>query len=1222
MALSCAANSSSGVPVYNSNSEELRIYGKNNNGGSITLTPTTVTITKVVLTASTGYANAVKYFINGASTGTDLTWNGVTGTVDNINGNITFQNAADGTTQVRIKKIKIYYSVPETFTPTVALNYNSYGTLAGPTENVYTVTPNEGYKIVDFTKTNNVTVEQLTGDAFSASSYRIIATAANQTVTFNLAQRTGASVTLHDGLNGATTTAVNTYTDATLADVIEGHTIASVNGWTALGWVKSYTSGTPTLITTTETVGSTTDLYAVYKKGSNTFSRITSTDDLAVDGIYMICYNSNTTYNFMNDVSSDYMGYTDANSVSENSFEYVAGKKFTLGGSSSDGYTFADGDNYLVATQGNQYLGLSSSTLTDYGKWTIEFESSKAKITNKGHAANNYANLYMSYHTNNNYFNCYKYYSGNNYGLYLYKQISNDLQYSIAPTAELCHVYYNANGATTGNVPEDNTGYNPNTNVTILGNTGTLAKTGYTWSGWCLNAEGTGTVYGPTPYTTTYTLQENTTFYAKWVVNSHDWSTDLTNAVSGTTVQLKVNNAVVAANTQINYGTEVTIEVTIPNNYIYSISVNNGAVSVTNNKFTMPDEDVTVAVTTQVDPYSYAILSSSDMAGMTTEGNEYDKLKYTTIDGYYWESNGQQANATGTTNRLGMLQLRDRTKTENSYIKLPVFNGKIESIVLTVTNGSATESTGAVCKATFNFQTSNASDGAIIIQGGNSTDGTREVTLDLSEKFCNTGYIKIHDNSNAARIWNIAVTYLPYNNFTDLDPTAPMPTLEAGDNYAVPSNMSTTDLTIPATAGIVIKSGATLTVSGTLTNNGTAANLIILDGAQLFHTNTVAATVQKSIEAYTISGSATETADGWYFIASPLTTDYTPAGTMIANDYDLYRLNGTQWENAENSAHSADFKLVNGHGYLYANNTATTLSFAGNTKGYSATDNKVDVSAGFNLIGNPYTFNTYINDDFYVLNADRNGVDAVAKGGTYPIKPCTGVIYEAASNGQVAFSNEAASGNASKGNVNMTLSQEVATRGDASSVTIDNAIVSFNEGSQLSKFYFGQSNANIFIPQNGKDYAIVSAEAQGEMPVNFKAAQNGTYTISVETENVEMNYLHLIDNRTGMDVDLLATPSYSFEAKTSDYAYRFRLVFSANSGSDDSNDNFAFISNGKIIITGLTGNETLQMIDALGRLIVSTNATERVATDNMAPGVYVIRLVNGSNVKTQKIVVK
>ena len=138
------------------------------------------------------------------------------------------------------------------------------------------------------------------------------------------------------------------------------------------------------------------------------------------------------------------------------------------------------------------------------------------------------------------------------------------------------------------------------------------------------------------------------------------------------------------------------------------------------------------------------------------------------------------------------------------------------------------------------------------------------------------------------------------------------------------------------------------------------------------------------------------------------------------------------------------------------------------------------------------------------------------------------------------------------------------------------------------------------------------------MPVNFKAEKNGTYTLGFNTENVEMGYLHLIDNRTGNDVDLLATPSYTFDALTTDYASRFKLVFAA--GNND--DQFAFIGNGEIILNGVNGNTTVQLFDVTGRMLSSTNGANRISTENMAAGVYMLRMVNGNDVKTQKIVVK
>ncbi len=205
---------------------------------------------------------------------------------------------------------------------------------------------------------------------------------------------------------------------------------------------------------------------------------------------------------------------------------------------------------------------------------------------------------------------------------------------------------------------------------------------------------------------------------------------------------------------------------------------------------------------------------------------------------------------------------------------------------------------------------------------------------------------------------------------------------------------------------------------------------------------------------------------------------------------------------------------------------------------------------------------------------------------------------------------------------------------------IDNAIVSFNEGDQLGKFYFGEQDANIYIPQDGKDYAIAVSDKQGEMPLNFKAEKNGTYTLSFDTEAVSFSYLHLIDNLTGADVDLLhpnanpnheaviagedpqsPAPSYTFEAKTTDYASRFKLVFAQGESANE--DNFAFMRDNHLLVLGIEGQATLQVIDLMGRILSSETINGNVSKAVNAPaGVYVLRLINGDEVKTQKIVIK
>ena len=134
--------------------------------------------------------------------------------------------------------------------------------------------------------------------------------------------------------------------------------------------------------------------------------------------------------------------------------------------------------------------------------------------------------------------------------------------------------------------------------------------------------------------------------------------------------------------------------------------------------------------------------------------------------------------------------------------------------------------------------------------------------------------------------------------------------------------------------------------------------------------------------------------------------------------------------------------------------------------------------------------------------------------------------------------------------------------------------------------------------------------------------------MTFSTENVDFSYLHLIDNMTGADVDLipllrgqggLTQPAtYTFTAKTTDYASRFKLVFSICGDADGDNEAFAFVNNGNIIING---EGTLQVVDVMGRVIVCTDVARNVSTQGMTPGVYVLRLIDGNVVRTQKIVI-
>ncbi|MCR5645073.1 MAG: C10 family peptidase [Bacteroidales bacterium] len=398
-------------------------------------------------------------------------------------------------------------------------------------------------------------------------------------------------------------------------------------------------------------------------------------------------------------------------------------------------------------------------------------------------------------------------------------------------------------------------------------------------------------------------------------------------------------------------------------------------------------------------------------------------------------------------------------------------------------------------------------------------------------------------------------------------------------------------LNLSADASMTVTSGSTLTVSGALSNTE-AANLIIEDGAQLVHnTAGVKATVKKNAEAYTSDD------NGWYFIASPVMENITPsvANGLISGSYDLYYYNEPNqlWKNYK----AAAFNLVSKQGYLYANNTNTTLKFEGTLTPSNSPVSLTGLSHsaselnGFNLVGNPFACNATINQDCYVID----GGNVVLASSAKTIAPGEGVFVKATSDEYtVTFSRSGAKSNESPASLDLVLTQKERT--------LDRVRVRLNEGVGMEKFNLeGQEGARLTISQNGQDYAVAYLEASNELPLDFKAVENGTYTLRMEDLGLQLEYLHLVDHLTGADIDLLQCPSYSFEAQTSDYEAMFQLRFTEDIPAGD---DFEFID-------GKT-----QILDLTGRVVATHRHTQ------LAPGIYLLRTVNGNETSTQKIIIK
>ncbi|MCR5659163.1 MAG: choice-of-anchor J domain-containing protein [Bacteroidales bacterium] len=361
-----------------------------------------------------------------------------------------------------------------------------------------------------------------------------------------------------------------------------------------------------------------------------------------------------------------------------------------------------------------------------------------------------------------------------------------------------------------------------------------------------------------------------------------------------------------------------------------------------------------------------------------------------------------------------------------------------------------------------------------------------------------------------------------------------------------------------------------------------------------------------------------ESDGGYYLIASPVES-VTPTADngFITADYDLYYFNEAATENewVNFKGENGNFNLVSGKGYLYASKTDTQLQFTGvpYSGNGEVTLHKTDGAnfEGWNLVGNPFNETAYLpaNRAFYTMQNDGT-VIAEVNPQQRSIEAMEAVFVVAENDGDtLTFSTTAPAKSAM-----------VALNLNNRNSLIDRAIIRFDEGSTLPKLQLRRNSTKLYIPQDGNDYAVVRGESMGAMPVNFKAESNGRYTITLSSEEVSFSYLHLIDKVAKTDVDLLANPSYSFDAQTTDLANRFELVFAT--WSSTSSDTFAFYSNGNWVINN-EGDATLQVIDVNGRILNSESINGCANVNlNAAAGVYMIRLVNGDNVKVQKVVVR
>jgi hypothetical protein len=539
------------------------------------------------------------------------------------------------------------------------------------------------------------------------------------------------------------------------------------------------------------------------------------------------------------------------------------------------------------------------------------------------------------------------------------------------------------------------------------------------------------------------------------------------------------------------------------------------------------------------------------------------------------------------------------------------------------------------------------------------------------------GAINNQQSFFAATVWNgsIDTDWGKAGNWSNgLPVLASEATIPAASNLPVLSAVgSAGNLTIETGAGLTIQTSGSLTVSGTLTNNAVAANLVIKSDAtgtgSLIHSM---ANVHATVERY-ITGAS----ENWHLISSPVQSqsisgDWTPAGTYAdGTGYDFYAWDEptTAWLNQKVEANNIN-NFTPGKGYLVAYQaTNPTKTFTGElnegSTSLALTTSGVSTYGWSNLAGNPYPssidWKAASGWDFSNLYQNGGGYDlhiwngATANYGTYNsaaagdggtneasryIAPMQGFMVKASAAGNLVMDN----------NVRVHSSQTFlkSTEGladclklrvtSAANTYSDETIIEFNHDNQqggASKLFSFVAEAPSLYTVKSNDYYAINfmgmPQSATAISMNFEPGQDGVYTISafnIETF-AQGTLITLEDLKAGTTHSFKEKGNYQFQASTSDDPARFKIHFagtfsiytpSALEGlSIYSHAGTIYFSSEKAI------NAQVGLYNVTGQKVFDRNMLMDGLTQinaNLTTGWYIVKVSTQEGIATQKVFIQ
>lgn len=471
-------------------------------------------------------------------------------------------------------------------------------------------------------------------------------------------------------------------------------------------------------------------------------------------------------------------------------------------------------------------------------------------------------------------------------------------------------------------------------------------------------------------------------------------------------------------------------------------------------------------------------------------------------------------------------------------------------------------------------------------------------------------------------------------------------------NNAVPGAVN--NVIIPATADYFPTLSAAGTCNNLLMESSESATASLIDNNLL--------TVQGSVmvQRFVNSANWSDKADGWHFLSSPVQQQpvsglWTPSGA--GNDYDFYAWSASdlplRWLNQKFHDNNLTH-FIPGVGYLVAYQSGGVRLFEGalNTGNVPVTLFHTPGSnwSGWNLIGNPYPSSidwnladrSFFEDDFaYIYNSSRPG-----GAGYVPIDGGAAGAFIAPHQGYFA--------RAGQGSHNQTFTFTNALRAhggawlkDTSNddmlslrLTCDNyfdeIILRFIDGSDLKRDRRDALKLFSFNPEAPQLYSLTSDNVKlainsiPEIPeettfylgILLSESANCTLSLEVTKGRFDGMDIYLDDYATGKTHNISKNRYYNFAAEAGEITGRFGLRFGKL--NEQTNIDLTIYSMGKsLYIINHTKSALVEVYDASGQIVLKRTVGEglNVIGTSLATGAYMVRLLSGTTIATQKIVI-